>query len=158
MQYLNLILPIEKWDWWVEPGTSPPVFVPLTEIFTQVQESMLQFRLYDTSKAVYAISDQITGTPPVMERTVLTVLSHYFDSLPGIVLFLFMVIGIVSAFVFLTRMFFAKSNISHGERLLPILSATVGVALFFILASGLQVPLAFRVDINGAQMAIATFA
>ena len=158
MQYLNLILPIEKWDWWVEPGTSPPIYVPLTEIFTQVQESMLQFRLYDTSKVVYAISDQITGTPPVMERTVLTVLSHYFDSLPGIILFLFMVIGIVSAFVLLTRTFFAKSNISHGERLLPILSATVGVALFFLLASGLQVPLAFRVDINGAQMAIATFA
>jgi len=158
MQYLNLILPIEKWDWWVEPGTSPPIFVPLTEIFTEVQESMLQFRLYDTSKVVYAISDQITGTPPVMERTVLTVLSHYFDSLPGIILFLFMVIGIVSAFVFLTRMFFARSNISHGERLLPIMSATVGVALFFLLASGLQVPLAFRVDINGAQMAIATFA
>jgi len=158
MQYLNLILPIEKWDWWVEPGTSPPIYVPLTDIFTQVQESMLQFRLYDTSKVVYAISDQITGTPPVMERTVLTVLSHYFDSLPGIILFLFMVIGIVSAFVFLTRTFFAKSNISHGERLLPILSAAVGVALFFLLASGLQGPLAFRVDINGAQMAIATFA
>jgi len=158
MQYFNLVLPIEKWDWWVEPGTSPPIYVPLTEIFKDVQESMLQFRLYDTSKVVYSISDQITGTPPVMERTLLEILSHYFDSLPGIILFLFMVIGIVSAFVFLTRTFLAKSNISHGERLLPTMSATVGVALFFILASGLQGPLAFRVDINGAQMAIATFA
>ena len=158
MQYLNLVLPIEKWDWWVEPGTSPPIYVPLTEIFKDVQESMFQFRLYDTSKVVYSISDQITGTPPVMQRNLLEILSHYFDSLPGIILFLFMVIGIVSAFVFLTRTFLAKSNISHGERLLPILSATVGVALFFLLASGLQVPLAFRVDINGAQMAIATFA
>lgn len=64
MQYLNLVLPIEKWDWWVEPGTSPPIYVPLTEIFKDVQESMLQFRLYDTSKIVYSISDQITGTLP----------------------------------------------------------------------------------------------
>ena len=46
MQYLNLVLPIERWDWWIEPGTSPPIYVPLTEIFTKVQESMLQFRLY----------------------------------------------------------------------------------------------------------------
>ena len=74
------------------------------------------------------------------------------------ILFLFMVIGIVSAFVFLTRTFLAKSNISHGERLLPTMSATVGVALFFILAASLQGALAFRVDISGAQMALATFA
>jgi hypothetical protein len=158
MQYLNLVLPIERWDWWIEPGTSPPVYVPLTEIFTNVQESMLQFRLYDTSKVVYAISDQITLDPPVMPHTALEIISHYFDSLPGIVLFLFMVIGIVSAFVFFTRTFFAKSTISHGERLLPTMSATIGVALFFLLAASLQGALAFRVDVNGAQMAIATFA
>jgi len=158
MQYLNLVLPIERWDWWVEPGTSPPVYVPLTEIFTDVQESMLQFRLYDTSKVVFAITDQITLDPPLMPHTVQEMLSHYFDSLPGIVLFLFMVIGIVSAFVFFARTFFAKSNISHAERLLPTMSATIGVALFFILAASLQGALAFRVDINGVQMALATFA
>ncbi len=158
MQYLNLVLPIERWDWWIEPGTSPPILVPLTEIFTDVQESMLQFRLYDTSKVVYSITEQITSDPPVMQHTVLEMLSHYLDSLPGIILFLFMVIGIVSALVFFTRSLLAKSNISHGERLLPTISATVGVALFFLLATSLQVPLAFRVDIDGAQMAIATFA
>ena len=157
-QYLNLVLPIERWDWWIEPGTSPPIYVPLTQIFTTVQESMLQFRLYDTSKIVYAISDQLTLDPPVMPHNVLEMISHYFDSLPGIVMFLFMVIGIVSVFVFFTRTFLSKSNISHGERLLPTLSATVGVALFFLLAAGLQGPLAFRVDVNGAQMALATFA
>ena len=158
MQYLNLVLPIERWDWWIEPGMSPPVYVPLTEIFTEVQESMLQFRLYDTSKVVYSITDQLTMDPPVMAHDVQEMISHYFDSLPGIVLFLFMVIGIVSAFVFLSRTFFAKSNISHAERLFPTLSATVGVALFFILASSLQGALAFRVDVTGVQMTIATFA
>jgi hypothetical protein len=158
MQYLNLVMPIERWDWWVEPGTSPPIYVPLTQIFTNVQESMLQFRLYDTSKVVYAISDQLTLNPPEMPHNVLEMISHYFDSLPGIVMFLFMVIGIVSAFVFFTRTFLSKSNISHGERLLPTLSATVGVALFFILAASLQGALAFRVDVNGVQMALATFA
>jgi chemotaxis protein histidine kinase CheA len=158
LQYLNLVLPIERWDWWVVPGTSPPIYVPLTEIFTEVQESMLQFRLYDTSKVVYAITDQITLDPPVMTHTVQEMISHYIDSLPGIAMFLFMVIGVVSAFVFLARMFFARTNISNAERLVPMLSATVGVALFFILASSLQGALAFRVDVNGVQMALATFA
>jgi len=157
MQYLNLVMPIERWDWWLEPGTSPPVYVPLTEIFTNVQDSMLQFRLYDTSLVVNSITDQIASTPPVLPHTVLEMLGHYFDSLPGIIMFLFMVLGIVWAFAFLTRMFFRQSNISHGERLLPTLTATVGVALFFILASALQGPLAFRVDVNATQMTIATF-
>ncbi len=158
MQYLNLVMPIERWDWWIEPGTSPPVYVPLTEIFANVQESMLQFRLYDTSIVVNAISDQITSDPPVLPHTVLEMLGHYFDSLPGIIMFLFMVLGIVFAFTFLTRMFFKQSNLSHAERLLPTLTATIGVAVFFILASALQDPLAFRVDVNAAQMSIATFA
>ena len=158
MQYLNLILPIENWEWWIEPGTSPPVYVPLTEIFASVQESMLQFRLYDTSLVVNSITAQITSDPPVLPHTVLEMLSHYFDSLPGIIMFLFMVLGIVFAFTFLVRMFFKQSNISHAERLLPVLTATVGVAVFFILANALQNPLAFRVDINAVQMSIATFA
>ena len=158
MQYLNLVMPIERWDWWIEPGTSPPIYVPLTNIFANVQESMLQFRLYDTSKVVYAISDQFTLTPPETPHTVLEMISHYLDSIPGIVMFLFMVVGIVVAFVFFTRTFLSKSSLSHGERLLPTLTATVGVAVFFILAAGLQGALAFRVDVNGAQMTIATFA
>ena len=158
MQYLNLVLPIERWDWWIEPGTSPPIFVPLTQIFHNVQDSMLQFRLYDTSKVVYAIGDQITLDPPALPHTVQEMISHYFDSMPGIIMFLFMVIGIVTALLFFSRTFLSKSNISYGERLIPILTATVGVALFFILAAGLQSALAFRVDVNGGQMAIATFA
>jgi hypothetical protein len=158
MQYLNVVLPIERWDWWIEPGTSPPIFVPLTQIFQNVQDSMLQFRLYDTSKVVYAISDQLTSTPPDLPHTVQEMISHYFDSMPGIIMFLFMVIGIVVALLFFSRTFLAKSNFTYGERLIPTMSATVGVALFFILAAGLQGALAFRVDVNGAQMAIATFA
>ncbi len=158
MQYLNLVMPIERWDWWIEAGTSPPVYVPLTGIFASVQESMLQFRLYDTSIVVNAISDQITANPPVLPHTVLEMLSHYFDSLPGIIMFLFIVIGVVLAFTFLVRMFFKQSNISHAERLLPTLTATVGVAVFFILAGALQNALAFRVDVTAAEMSIATFA
>jgi hypothetical protein len=138
MQYLNHVSQITRVDWWVEPGSSPPIFVPLTEIFTNVQESMLQFRLYDTSKVVYAISDQVTLDPPLREHTVLEMISHYADSLPGIILFLVMIVGLVLAIAFLARTFFAKSNISHAERLFPTMTATIATAFFFLLASGLQ--------------------
>jgi hypothetical protein len=158
MQYLQLVLPIERWDWWIEPGTSPPIFVPLTEVFRDVQESMTQFRLYDTSLVVYSITDQITATPPALNHNVLEMISHYFDSLPGIILFLVMVVGVVSVIALFMRSFFAKSNIAHAERLFPTLTATIATALFFILASGLQAPLAFRVDIDGAKIAVGTLA
>jgi hypothetical protein len=158
MQYLNLVLPIERWDWWLEPGTSPPIFVPLTEVFKDVQESMLQFRLYDTSLVVNSITDQITATPPALNHTVTEMVSHYFDSFPGIILFLVMVVGVVAVITLFMRTFFAKSNIAHAERLFPILTATMATALFFILASGLQGPLAFRVDIDGAKIVVGTLA
>jgi hypothetical protein len=158
MQYLNLVLPIERWDWWLEPGTSPPIFVPLTEVFQNVQESMLQFRLYDTSLVMNSITDQLTATPPTMAHTVLEMLSHYFDSFPGIILFLVMVVGVVSVIALFMRTFFAKSNVAHAERLFPTLTAVIATGLFFILASGLQGPLAFRVDIDGAKIALSTLA
>jgi hypothetical protein len=158
MQYLQTVLPIERWDWWIEPGTSPPIFVPLTQVFKDVQESMIQFRLYDTSLVMYSITDQFTATPPPMAHNVLEMLSHYFDSFPGIILFLVMVIGVVSVIAIFMRTFFAKSNIAHAERLFPTLTATMATALFFILASGLQGPLAFRVDIDSAKIVVGTLA
>jgi hypothetical protein len=107
---------------------------------------------------MYSITDQITATPPTLNHTVTEMLSHYFDSLPGIILFLVMVIGVVSVIALFMRTFFAKSNIAHSERLFPMLIATIATAFFFILASGLQGPLAFRVDIDGAKIVVATLA
>src|SRR4030043_1739601 len=99
---------------------------------------MLQFRLYDTSLVVYSITDQFTVAPPTMAHTVLEMLSHYFDSFPGIILFLVMVAGVVSVIALFMRTFFAKSNLAFAERLFPTLTAAFATALFFILASGLQ--------------------
>jgi hypothetical protein len=158
MQYLNHVTQIMRVDWWVEPGSSPPIYVPLTEIFTNVQDSMLQFRLYDTSKVVFAISEQMTLEPPLMEHSVMEMLSHYLDSLPGIILFLFMIIGIVAAIVLLVRTTFSQTNLGDAEKILPIITATTATILFFVLANSLQDPLAFRVDLNGATMALGTFA
>jgi hypothetical protein len=157
MQYLKYISQIKQLDWWIVPGASPPIYVPLTEIFKDIQQSMAQFRLYDTSKVVYAIAEQVTSTPAPMRLTVRTVLTQYLDSIPGIFLFLVIVVGVVSAIAFAARLLL-KGSATEAERLLPAFTAASATALFFLFLGALQGPLAFRADINGVQIVIGTLA
>ena len=158
MQYLKHVTQIARVDWWIEAGSSPPIYVPLTQVFADVQDSMLQFRLYDTSKVVFAISEQLSLDPPIMEHTVMEMISHYIDSLPGIILFLVMIVGIVSAIVLFIRTTFSQTNLGEAEKILPIITGTAATIIFFVLANSLQEPLAFRVDLTGSAMALGTFA
>jgi len=158
MQYFNYILQIKRVDWWVEPGASPPVYVPLTSIFKDLQESMTQFRLYDTSKVVYTITQQVTSNPPPMERTVGTALSQYLDSFPGIFLFIVIVVGLALVIVFMGRLIVAKSPGTYTERFLPVFTAASAAALFFLCLGSLQGPLAFRAEIDGSKMLFGTLA
>jgi hypothetical protein len=158
IQYFDYIVTIERPDWWLDPNSSPPIFVPLTGVFQNLQQSMLQFRLYETSKVLDVIVNQITSTPAPMERTVRTALLQYLDSFPGIILFLVIVVGLVSAAALLARMLVKQSYATQAEVFLPAMTAAGATALFFIFLSALQGPLAFRADINGAQMAIGTIA
>lgn len=155
MQYLTYILQIERVDWWLEPGASPPIFVSLSSIFQELQKSMLQFRLYDTSKFVYAIVDQVTAPSNTDRLNLSTVLNQYLDSLPGLALFLAIMIGAIFAVALIAR-FIVKGGLSEMERFLPSFLAAGATALFFILLSALQKPLAFRADINTVQIVIAT--
>jgi hypothetical protein len=158
VQYLNFFSQIERPDWWVEAGTSPPIYVPLTKVFEGVQTSMAQFRLYDTSQIVWSITGQFSGNPPLADHTVGEALSHYLDSLPGIALFIVMVFGLVLFIGLLARTFLERTPELPGERLLPMLTAVTATALFFLFLIGLQGALAFRADVNGTEMLIGTFA
>ena len=151
MQYLKYIMQIERFDWWIEPGSSPPIYVSLSQIFKDLQQSMLQFRLYDTSKVVYAIVDQVTLPSNTDRLNLSTVLNQYLDSLPGLALFLAIVIGAVFALALIVR-FLVKGGLSEMERFLPAFMAGAATALFFLFLSALQGPLAFRADINTVQI------
>jgi hypothetical protein len=153
MQYLKYIMQIERFDWWIEPGSSPPIYVSLSEIFKDLQQSMLQFRLYDTSKVVYAIVDQVTLPSNTDRLNLSTVLNQYLDSLPGLALFLAIVIGAVLALALIVR-FLVKGGLSEMERFLPAFMAGTATALFFLFLSALQGPLAFRADINAVQIVL----
>ncbi len=158
MQYLGFIIEAAdiQWDWWVLPNSSPPIFAPLTGILQTVQDSMSQFRLFDTSQVVYAITDQVTQAPPLADHTIIEVLSHYLDSIPGIVLFLVIVAVSVSAFLLTMR--FALRTMHVSEGILPPITAAMGTLIVFICLSALQGPLAFEAKIDGGKIAIGTIA
>lgn len=156
MQYLSFIRQINQVDWWITPGSSPTVFVPLSGIFKDIQQSMLQFRLFDTSQVMNAIVGQINSNPAPATRTLSTVITQYLDSFPGIVLFLVIVIGGVFAFAFVARSF-VKNSAPEAENLLPVITAATATVLFFLFLGALQGPLAFRAEIDGVKVLIATF-
>ena len=156
MQYLSFIRQINQVDWWITPGSSPTVFVPLSAIFKDIQQSMLQFRLFDTSQVMNAIVGQINSTPAPAPRTLSTVITQYLDSFPGIVLFLVIVIGGVFAFSFVARSF-VKNSAPEAENLLPVITAATATVLFFLFLGALQGALAFRAEIDAVKILIATF-
>ncbi len=159
MQYFQYtVLPIVRDDWWLEPGSSPPLFVPLNSIFKDLTASMAQFRLYDTSKIIYQIAGQTTWVPDWQGRTIQDALKQYVDSVPGMLMFVVIVVGLALTLVFFTSILVKEGLIGRGDKLFPCFTATIGAALFFILLGALQRPLAFTANITGVTMVLGTLA
>jgi hypothetical protein len=158
LQYFSTIKQIVQPDWWTVAGSSPPVYVPLNGIFVDLQTSMTQFRLYDTSKVVYTIFSQVMFTPEVSGRSIRDALQQYLDSFPGIFLFLIIVAGIILALVFFANMFAKEVSLPYSDRLLAPFIATISTALFFVLLNALHTPLAFSAEISATTIVLATAA
>jgi hypothetical protein len=154
LQYLNTILQIARSDWWLDATAVPAIYVPLSGIFADLQNSMLQFRLYDTNKIVTTITDQLYVTAYPSRLTLMDVLKQYRDSLPGIMLFLAIVAALVFAIFVILRTLTGNSL----EKLLPVITATSAAALFFVCLSALQVPLAISGQVSGGTAAAAVVA
>jgi len=158
MQYFSYtVKDIVRPDWWLEAGSSPPIFVPLTSIVTDLGGSMTHFRLYDASQVFYAISGQVTWTPDWTTRTIQDALTQYLDSVPGFIMFLVIVVGLAVSLSLFTKFLTKEGLIGRGNRLFPIFNATMAAALFFILLSALQVPLAFTADVSASTMVLGIF-
>jgi hypothetical protein len=159
MQYYQYtVLPIVRSDWWLEPGSAPPLLVPLTSIAKDLSTSMSQFRLYDMSQVIYDIAGQTTWTPDWQGRTIGDAVTQYRDSIPGILMFVVVVVGLALTLIFFTRVLVKEGLIGSGDRLFPCFTATIAAALFFILLSSLQIPLAFTADVSGVTMVLGIFA
>jgi hypothetical protein len=159
MQYFQYtVLPIVRSDWWVEPGSAPPLLVPLTSIGKDLAGSMSQFRLYDLSKVFLDIAGQTTWTPDWTGRTIGDAVTQYRDSIPGLLMFVIIVAGLALTLMFFTRMLVKGGLIGNGDKLFPCFTATIAAALFFIFLSSLQTPLAFTADVSGITMILGIFA
>jgi len=159
MQYLKYVLSLSNIYWWEDPAADPFLYVPLTDVLKDMQASMAQIRLIEATKVVETIAGQVTFSPDIhMAQTMQAVLTRYFDSLPGIVLFLVIVIGLVSATAFMAQALVTKSYTMQAEILLPAMTAASATALFFLLLIGLQGPLAFRAKIDSSQMIVGVLA
>ena len=155
--YQYTVLLIEQSDWWAAPGSAPPLFVSLGSISQDLTSSMSQFRLYDSSQILYNITGQTTWTPDWTGRTITEVLTQYLDSIPGIVIFIIIIAGLVAAMLFLTRILIKENFLGSADRTLSCITATLTAALFFILASALQTQLAFSADITVTTMILGIF-
>jgi hypothetical protein len=159
MQYYQYtVLPIVRSDWWLEPGSAPPLLVPLTSIAKDLTASMTQFRLYDMSNVLNAIVGQTTWIPDWPGRTIGDAVTQYRDSIPGILMFAVIVVGLALTLMFFTRFIVKEGIIGSGDKFFQIFTATLAAAIFFILLSSLQVPLAFTTDVSPITMVLGIFA
>ncbi len=156
--YQYTILPIVRSDWWNAPGSSPPLLVPLTLIAKDLSISMSQFRLYDLSNVLNAIVGQTTWTPDWAGRTIGDAVTQYRDSIPGILMFAVIVVGLAFTLMFFTRFLVKEGILGYGDKFFQCFTATLATAIFFILLSSLQVPLAFTADVSPTTMALGIFA
>ncbi len=150
---------IARPEWWLEPGSSPPVFVSLNSIFADLNSAMSQFRLYDTSKVIYDIAGQMTWEPNFLGRTLTDALKQYLDSVPGIILFIVIVAGLAGVLIFFSKALTSQSGlISLSDKLFLCFTATITCALFFIFLNVLQLPLAFAADVSPSTFILAPLA
>ena len=159
VQYFQYtVTPIVQTDWWNAPGSSPPLFISLSQIFGSLGSSMTQFRLYDASQVFSSITGQLTWIPNIAGRTLGAAMTQYLDSAPGLILFLIIVVGLAMGMIFFTRILLRTGSGGFSDRIMPIFTATIAAALFFILMGSLGSALAFTADSSPGVLILGTLA
>ena len=153
MQYLDYVLGLTNPGWWEDPAIDPFLYVPAENVLSSMQESMFQFRMLETNKVIETISEQVTFSEfnPI-QQAVNGVCTRYADSIPGIILLMAIVIGLVSATAIFTRDFVSNRPKSYSKLMVSIITSAVATGLFFLIIIILQTPLAFRAEVNAEQM------
>jgi len=158
--YQYTVAPILQSDWWNVPGTSPPIFVSLQQIFSSLGSSIAQFRLFDVSQVIYNITGQLTWIPNanINGHNLGNAMTQYLDSAPGLIMFVVIVVGLAMGGIYFTRLLIRSGSGGLSDKLLPIFTATIAAALFFILMGALGTPLAFSADTSPGTLILGTLA
>ena len=150
LQYYQFtVSTITRSDWWNAAGSSPPVFVSLHQIFSVLSSSISQFRLYDISLVFQQITGQLTWIPNANDlngHNLGNAMTQYLDSAPGLILFMIIIVGLALGGLFFMKQLFRIGSGGFSDRLMPIFTATIGTALFFLLMGALSGPLAFSAE------------
>lgn len=153
MQYLEHILSLSNPGWWEDPKIAPFIYVPAEEVRVGMLESMFQFRILEVNKVFETISEQITFAEyNSIQQAINGVCTRYADSLPGIILLMAIIIGLVAATAIFTRDFVSKRPQNYSKLMVSIITSAVATGLFFIIIIVLQTPLAFKVEVNIEQI------
>jgi len=159
VQYFTyVVLPIKRVEWWLEPGTAPPLMVSLDLIGKDLTSTMSQFRLYDTSKIIYDIAGQTTWIPNWSGRTIKDALTQYLDSIPGIVMFVVIIVGLAFVLIFFTRLLVSVGSDSFSDKMFTCFTSTIAAVMFFILLATLEKPLAYTADVGAGTIAFGSLA
>jgi hypothetical protein len=156
--YQYTVVTITRTEWWLEAGSSPPLFVSLSSIGKDLTTSMSQFRLYDLSNVFTNIAGQTTWIPDIQGRTLADAMIQYRDSIPGLLMFVIIVVGLAVTFLFFSSTLVKSGYIGSGDKLFPCFTATLAAALFFMLLNSLQKPLAFTADVGIVAMIVGPLA
>jgi chromosome segregation ATPase len=73
-------------------------------------------------------------------------------------MFAVIVVGLALTLMFFTRFMVKEGILGYGDKFFQCFTATLAAAIFFILLSSLQVPLAFTADISPTTMLLGIFA
>ncbi|MGB9740247.1 MAG: hypothetical protein ACPLW5_00610 [Candidatus Bathyarchaeales archaeon] len=146
--------------------TYPLIYGPLTDIYKDIQVSMNQVTFSEIYRILEAIAGQITLKTGSETESLKLALLTYENSLPGLILFLVIVSGLVSAVALITlgasRLFkgveLTKKYAKYVEIFLPAVTSVATIVLFFLLINGLQDQLAFTAQIDSAKIALSTLA
>ena len=149
--FMSLPLQVMQYLKTHEEGLPPPLYTPLNNVYLDIQESMKQVSLTEINKIFRVIGGQIINAGTT-GGTVEPALLRFVDSLPGMILFLLIISGLVSATAFITMKVpesLKKAKLPHkyGDALIyiiPVGSASITNIIFFILLDNLQGPLAFQ--------------
>lgn len=159
IQYFTyVVLPIKQVEWWLEPGSAPPLMVSLDLIGKDLTSTMSQFRLYDTSKIIYDIAGQTTWIPNWSGRTIKDALSQYLDSIPGIVMFVVIIVGLAFVLIFFTRLLVSGGSASFSDKMFTCFTSTIAAVMFFILLGTLEKPLAYTADVSAGTIVFGSLA
>jgi hypothetical protein len=155
MQYMKYIYN-EKYH------TLPPLYVPLLDIFNDIQESMRKISINEISRVLEIIAGQLKSRPSPSLNFMINALSEYINSLPGVILFLIIMFSLVSITAYIMSnslkimegLEVTKRYSKYIEIFFPVITVTITTTFFYTFLTILQEPLSYMADINLFKMTI----